>query len=68
MDRFKVGEEVECLPPLKPSAGFSLRGRVELCIPERDGSQYAIGVRLVNGNYKIFSPEQVRRVCGTKTE
>ena len=64
MAKFKVGDEVECRPPLKPEAGFSLRGRVEVVIPERDGSAYAVGVRLTGGNYKLFDAEHVQLLGG----
>lgn len=53
-----VGTPVVCRGLL--ATEFSLSGVVEDCVPEKPRGVYLYGVRLVNGNYKLFPPECVR--------
>ncbi len=55
----RVGTKVVCRGAL--AHDFSLEGEVEMVIPECPRGVYEYGVRLVNGNYKLFFPQDVRR-------
>ena len=58
-DHLKAGDKVTCRGEF--AREFSLAGVVEDSIPEKPTGVYLYGVRLVNGNYKLFPPDRVRR-------
>lgn len=56
--KFKIGTKVVCRGAL--AEDFSLAGVIEDAVPENPTGVYLYGVRLVNGNYKLFPPENVK--------
>jgi len=56
---FVVGTHVICRGAF--AREFSICGVVELVIPENPTGAHAYGVRLENGNYKVFAAEDVTR-------
>ncbi len=53
-----IGTRVLCQGIL--ASGFSLVGVVEDMIPENPTGVYKYGVRLTNGNYKLFPAANVK--------
>lgn len=53
-----IGTKVVCRGQF--ASEFSILGVIEDWIPENPSGVYMYGVRLVNGNYKLISPENVK--------